>query len=215
MDYQPAYERQALEVSRILAHRESQSSHVGTLFLVEHPPVITVSRRPGARDHLIATQAMLDREGVTIEETDRGGDITYHGPGQLVVYPILDLNRLNLRLHDYMRKLEEAVIETCRVFDVPARRETGATGVWVYSPGDETAPARKVCAMGVRVRQWISMHGLALNVTTNLRHFQLIVPCGLVGRPVTSLAAELQHKTPTMDRVKDKLCEQLIRQFLG
>jgi lipoyl(octanoyl) transferase len=138
--------------------------------------------------HLLASPELLSRHGVALAETDRGGDITYHGPGQLVAYPILDLNLLGLGLHAYMRLLEDAVIETCGTFGIQAQREPGATGVWV--PGADGGSA-KVCAMGVRVRKWVSMHGLALNVTTNLEHFGLIVPCGLPGRPVTTVEREL------------------------
>lgn len=168
------------------------------LLLVEHdPPVITISARKTARQHLVATPDMLARAGVEVCETDRGGDITYHGPGQLVVYPILDLNTLGLRLHGYMRLLEQVVIDTLARFGIEGHRDEAATGVWV---GDS-----KICAMGVRVSRWVTMHGLALNVTTNLDHFDLIVPCGLVGRGVTSMARELGEACPSMDEVKEAL----------
>jgi lipoyl(octanoyl) transferase len=175
--------------------------------MLEHDPVITISRRPGARAHLIADEARLAREGVTIAETDRGGDITYHGPGQLVVYPILDLNALRLRLHDYMRALEESVIRLCDRLGLHAQREPGATGVWIRTaPGEEPA---KVCAMGVRVTRWVSMHGLALNVNPRMDHFDLIVPCGLIGRRVTSLRALMGDRCPDMPSVKAMLAEAL------
>lgn len=166
------------------------------LLLVEHdPPVITVSARKTARQHLVATPDMLARAGVEVCETDRGGDITYHGPGQLVVYPILDLNTLTLRLHGYMRLLEQVIIDTLARFGIEGHRDQTATGVWVGGS--------KICAMGVRVSRWVTMHGLALNVTTNLDHFNLIVPCGLVGRGVTSMARELGEACPSMDHVKE------------
>ncbi|MCA9295444.1 MAG: lipoyl(octanoyl) transferase LipB, partial [Phycisphaerales bacterium] len=131
------------------------------LMLVEHdPPVITISRRPGARQHLIATEAQLAAAGVAVAETNRGGDITYHGPGQLVVYPILDLNVINLRLNGYMRWLEQIVIDTIGSFGVTGRRDACATGVWV-GDGDATAGMSKICAMGVRISRWVTMHGLA------------------------------------------------------
>ncbi len=168
----------------------------GYLLLVEHdPPVITVSRRAGAREHLVATDTQLAAAGVEVAETDRGGDITYHGPGQLVVYPILDLNMLGLRLHGYMRFLEQLVLDTLAAWGIEGRRDETATGVWV---GDS-----KICAMGVRLSRWVSMHGLALNVTTNLEHFDLIVPCGLTGRTVTSLHQELGEACPPIAQVKD------------
>jgi lipoyl(octanoyl) transferase len=206
MAYGPAYEVQMREHAAVLAARDAAGDAAGTLIFVEHDPVITVSNRPSAGENLLATAEMLDRAGVAVTRTDRGGDITYHGPGQLVVYPILDLNLLNLGLHDYMRLLEGAVIETCAAFGVAADREEKATGVWVRPRGGEGAA--KVCAMGVRVRRWVSMHGLALNVTTNLEHFALINPCGL-GRPVTSLSKLLGAGCPEMTEVKRVLGECL------
>ncbi|MBL9121668.1 MAG: lipoyl(octanoyl) transferase LipB [Phycisphaerae bacterium] len=209
MAYPEALELQRGAHAAVLAAREAAGRLPMPIFLLEHdPPVITVSRRPGAADHLLATPELLAMQGVTIAETDRGGDITYHGPGQLIAYPILDLNRLGLRVHSYMRWLEQVVIDTIAGFGVQGHRDACATGVWVggepnYSSGTCAAPAggRKICAMGVRVGRWVSMHGLALNVSTNLAHFGLIVPCGLVGRPVTSLAVECAAP-PTMDEVK-------------
>jgi lipoyl(octanoyl) transferase len=177
MSYLPAWEEQNRHVTEVLAARERGEPEVGRLLMVEHDPVITVSNRAGAAANLVASPEALRMAGVSVERTDRGGDITYHGPGQLVVYPILDLNLLNLGLHAYMRMLEAAVIDTCAAFGVSARRDAAATGVWVGEPG------AKICAMGVRVRKWVSMHGLAINVTTDLSHFGLIIPCGLIGRP--------------------------------
>lgn len=205
MNYASAYRVQAEALEAVLASRASPAPILGRIHLVEHDPVITISRRPSARTHLVASPEALARAGVTVAETDRGGDITYHGPGQLVVYPVLDLNALRLNLHAYMRLLEEAVIETCGRFGVRAGRDPSATGVWVGSP-----PA-KICAMGVRVRRWVTMHGLALNVTTDLSHFDLIVPCGLAGRAVTSLQRELGDACPTMPEVKRVLTDSLLR----
>jgi len=199
--YAPAFERQRLAHEEVLAARESGSPLAGIILLVEHDPVITVTRRAGP--NLIATPQQLDRAGVNVAETDRGGDITYHGPGQLVVYPILDLQRLGWNLHRYMRELEQVVIDACAGWGVQARRDPGATGVWVGEP-----PA-KICAMGVRIRRWVTMHGLALNVTTDLSHFDLIVPCGLPGRPVTSLHRLLGAQCPPIDAVKRALVEGL------
>lgn len=229
--YRAAYDRQVAELERVATSRETNGSHIGTLLLVEHDPVITMSNRPTAASNLTATPDMLARAGVTVEPTDRGGDITYHGPGQLVAYPILDLNRLHLRLHDYMRLLEEAVIGTLAAYGIEGTREQGATGVWVgqtakgkRQPVDANAPSApppfaesrfpiplppsKIAAMGVRVRRWISMHGLALNVNPDLTHFNLIVPCGLTGRSVTSMAKVL-GTPPPMHEVKQTLVQQL------
>lgn len=180
------------------------------LILVEHdPPVITVSRRRGADRHLVAPPARVAAAGIEIAATDRGGDITYHGPGQLVVYPILDLNVFGLRLHSYMRFLEQIVIEVLDAFGIRGDRDPEATGVWVA--GEASAASRKICAMGVRVSRWVSMHGLALNVTTNLEHFDLIVPCGLVGRSVTSMERELGDACPPMSAVKDAMTRSFLR----
>lgn len=210
MEYRAAYQNQLHHVAEVLAARERGEPETGRILFVEHvPPVITVSRRPGAAAHLLATPAQLSAHGVVVEETDRGGDITYHGPGQLVVYPIIDLASLALGLHDYMRLLEQAVIDTCAAFGVTAHRDCGATGVWVGE-----SPAAKVCALGVRVKRWITMHGLALNVATNLEHFGLIVPCGLAGRPVTSLQRLLGPACPSMERVAGEL-EMRLRSALG
>ena len=245
LGYAAAYELQVEHLERVLAARDAgEASRVGCVLLVEHdPPVITITRRPEAPSHLLASREVLARAGIEVHETDRGGDITYHGPGQLVVYPILDLNLLKLRLHDYMRLLENTVIAVCGHFGVPAARDVCATGVWV--PGRkagaeeqhregaragaeadggpfagsacEAAPpgSSKICAMGVRVRRWVSMHGLALNVTTNLDHFRLIVPCGLAGRGVTSLQHELRGRAapPPMPEVKQVLVDELRRQL--
>jgi lipoyl(octanoyl) transferase len=209
--YAAAYEVQLEHHAEVLASRERGEPESGRILLVEHdPPVITISRRPGARAHLLASEELLARYGVTIAETDRGGDITYHGPGQLVVYPIVDLNHLKLGLHDYMRLLEASVIDCCAGFGVAADRDPSATGVWVPGGGHSA----KICAMGVRVRRWVTLHGLALNVTTNIEHFGLIVPCGLVGRGVTSLARELSEGCPRMDTVKSSLAAALVARLL-
>lgn len=225
MEYAAAYAVQQVHHAEVLALRENPEAGEapGRILLVEHDPaVITVSQRKDARQHLVATPETLSRHGVTVAETDRGGDITYHGPGQLVVYPIIDLNAHKLRLHDYMRLLEDAVIDALAEFGVRGQRDAGATGVWVGGKWDvappsgiadveeeEPKPKAKICAMGVRVRRWVSMHGLALNVTTNLEHFKLIVPCGLAGRPVTSLRELLGEKCPEMGRVKQVLAGTL------
>ena len=165
-----------------------------TVLVVEHPPVFTMGKS-GDRAHLLDTTGALAAAGADYVEVDRGGDVTFHGPGQVVVYPVLDLDRLStaggqpLRdLHRYLRELEEAVIRTCAEWGVAAGRVPGRTGVWVGP--DARGPERKVCAMGVRCSRWVTMHGLALNVTTDLGWFERIVPCGIDDRGVTSLAAE-------------------------
>lgn len=219
MSYAEAYKVQCARQQRVIDARSPEENgasiffareHVGVVLLVEHDPVITISRRASATKNLLASPRQLAQAGVQVAETDRGGDITYHGPGQLVIYPILDLSAMNVGLHEYMRMLEGAVIATCAKFGVEAAREQGATGVWVPSVR-ETSPA-KIAAMGVRVKKWVSMHGLALNVTTDLRHFDLIVPCGLAGRRVTSLQRELEEACPSAPEVKTELVGAIARE---
>lgn len=196
MSYSVAYAEQLVVLERVLAAREAGGT-IGEILLVEHDPVITVTRKAGAAEHVTAPKELLARMGIEVVETDRGGDVTYHGPGQLVVYPIVDLNLLNLGLHEYMRLLEETVIRYCARHGIHGVREPGATGVWVDSPVH--GQMAKIAAMGVRVRRWITMHGLSLNVSPDLRHFSCIVPCGLVGRPVTSMREQLGEKLPPIE----------------
>ncbi len=214
LGYAAGLERQRVEHERVLANRENDGRPLASILVVEHDPVLTVSKRPSARENIIVGAERLEALGIEVHETDRGGDITYHGPGQVVVYPIVDLNRVGLNLHAYMRLLEEAVIRTCSTFGLEAGREEGATGVWVPSrvhPGQRA----KICAMGVRVRRWVTMHGLALNVSTDLSHFETIVPCGLTGRAVTSLRAELGNDAPSQPEAAASVCGHLIELLFG
>lgn len=210
--YANAYELQQRHHAEVLAGREESSAQLGRLIFTEHHPVITVTRRPGVAGHVLFPKETLAERGVELAETDRGGDVTYHGPGQLVCYPIVDLNRLGLRLHEYMRALEESVIRTMADFGITARRDPGATGVWVDRPDQ---PATKVCAMGVRVRRWVAMHGLAINVDPDMSHFGLIVPCGLAGRPVVSMRQLLGDDCPSTERVARVLSGRLAEVLLS
>lgn len=162
-----------------------------TLLLLEHPPVITlgVKTRRGP-NHIVASEETLAGAGVSVHETGRGGDVTYHGPGQLVGYPILDLAPDRKDVHVYVRDIEEVLIRTAAAFDIEAKRVPGLTGVWVGPDGRE----EKLAAIGIRISRWITSHGFALNVSTNLDHFNLIVPCGIVDRQVTSLEKLLGRK---------------------
>jgi lipoyl(octanoyl) transferase len=155
-----------------------------TLLLLEHPPIITlgVKTRRGP-NHIVASEQKLADQGVKVHETGRGGDVTYHGPGQLVGYPILDLAPDRKDVHVYVRDIEEVLIRTAAAFGIEAKRVPGLTGVWVGPVGHE----EKLAAIGIRISRWITSHGFALNVSTNLDHFDLIVPCGIAGRRVTSL----------------------------
>jgi lipoyl(octanoyl) transferase len=209
MRYAEAFERQRAAHAAVLAAREAGAAEPGELLMVEHEPVVTVSKRATAADNVLATPALLARHGVELAETDRGGDVTYHGPGQVVAYPIVDLNVLGLNLHAYMRLLEEAAIATLARWGLTGLRDPEATGVWL--PGADGRPERKIAAMGVRVRRWIAMHGLSLNVSPEMAHFGLIVPCGLVGRPVTSMRLELGTATPPVAEVSAAVAEELQR----
>ena len=201
MAYEPCLEVQRELQRAVIAGREQSDSSPFHLILVEHdPPVITVSKRPTATNHLLATEEQLQLAGVQVCATDRGGDITYHGPGQLVGYPICDLNALSLRLHGYMRFLEQNIIDVLTQFGIEAHRDMCATGVWIGNA--------KICAMGVRLSRWVSMHGFALNVAPNMSDFQLIVPCGLEGRSVTSMKEILGEQCPTIEEVKEVVSEQ-------
>ena len=156
--------------------------------------------KSGKIKHLLLEQKALEQKGIEFYQTNRGGDITFHGPGQLVVYPILDLDNFFTDIHKYLRFLEEAVIGTLKEYGLKATRSPGETGVWL----DVGTPfARKICAMGVRASRWVTMHGLALNLNTDLGYFDHIVPCGIIGKGVTSLAKEL-GKEIDVERVKEK-----------
>jgi lipoyl(octanoyl) transferase len=227
MAYRQAWDRQLEVHEEVLAGRYPD----GVLILVEHPPVVTIGRHPNSAQHLLASPDLLQRRGVEVVETDRGGDITFHGPGQIVGYPIIPLNRYHLNLHAYMRLLEETILRTIARYGLQGLRLKGATGVWINrrapalaagEAGGESAEVvccsdvpppgntdwAKVCAMGVKLRRWVTLHGWALNVTTDLAYFNLINPCGL-GRPVTSLSALLGPQCPSIEEVKRDLAGEL------
>lgn len=198
--YADGYALQQRHHEQVLASRDSDNPELGRALMIEHDPVITVTRRPDAPGHVLASEALLASQGVELHQTDRGGDVTYHGPGQLVCYPIVDLNAAGLRIHEYIRALESAVIATLGELGIEAHADPEATGVWVQPQHAFTGeqPA-KVCAIGVRVRRWVTLHGLAINLDPNMDHYKLIVPCGLAGRPVVSIAQILgRDNAPTM-----------------
>lgn len=181
-----------------------------TLLLLEHPPIITlgVKTRKGP-NHIVATAEELQREGVVVHDTGRGGDVTYHGPGQLVGYPIVNLAPDHKDVHVYVRDLEDVLIRTAAAFGIEAKRVLGLTGVWVGEDGRE----EKLAAIGVRISRWITSHGFALNVSTNLSRFNLIVPCGIADRGVTSLEKLLGRRV-AMDEAMDTV-ERAFAQFHG
>jgi lipoyl(octanoyl) transferase len=180
-----------------------------TLLLLEHPHVLTLGVRRGGRANIVAAPEVLRERGVTVVEAGRGGDVTYHGPGQLVGYPILDLRPDRQDVHRYVRDIEEALIGTCGDFGVRAKRLEGLTGAWVRHParGDE-----KIAAIGVRISRWITSHGFAINVNTDLEYFKLIVPCGIADRGVTSLAA-ITGAPLEMRAVEDAMARHFARVF--
>lgn len=178
------------------------------LLFCEHPHVYTLGKS-GDESHLLMQEPFLDSIGASFYRINRGGDITYHGPGQLVGYPILDLENFYTDIHLYLRMLEEAIILTCRDYGLVAGRIEGLTGVWI---DPESENARKICALGVKASRWISMHGFALNINTDLSYFSHIVPCGIATRGVTSLQQEL-GRLMNISEVKTKVLEHLTQLF--
>jgi len=193
----------ALELQRQWASARTQRLVGDCLLFVEHPSVITLGR--GAkRRHLLADEDLLRAQGIEVWEIERGGDITFHGPGQLVGYPILDLTRHGKDLHRYMRRLEEVLIRTLHRYGIHGERSAGQTGVWVHGA--------KIASIGVHVSRWVSRHGLALNVSPDLSAFDLIVPCGLSGIRMTSMAALLKRQVP-VQAVAEAVAEQFALVF--
>jgi lipoyl(octanoyl) transferase len=178
------------------------------LIFVEHPPVFTLGKS-GKEAHLLVDQARLQEEGIDYHPVNRGGDITYHGPGQIVGYPILDLDHYFTDIHKYLRYLEDVVIKTLAEYGLTAGRSDGETGVWLDAG---TPLARKICAMGVKASRWTTMHGFALNINTSLKHFGLIVPCGISDKQVTSLHLELGRELD-LEEVKNHLKKHFVDQF--
>lgn len=179
------------------------------LLLVEHPHVYTLGKS-GDLKNLLVSEEDLKKKNATFYKINRGGDITYHGPGQLVAYPILDLDNFFTDIHKYLRFLEETVIRTLAEYGLKAERSEGETGVWL----DVGTPfARKICAMGVRASRWVTMHGLALNVNADLGYFDNIIPCGIEGKAVTSLNVELGKKEVSLEEVQQKLLKYFAELF--
>jgi lipoyl(octanoyl) transferase len=198
--YAEAWERQRTLFDAVVQAKQQGLPHPDRLILVEHPPVYTLGRS-GKAGNMLLNEAQLQAIGATLYHIDRGGDITFHGPGQLVAYPILDLEHYGLGLKEYIHVLEEAVIRTCAAYGVTGTRVPGATGVWLDK---DTPRERKICAIGVRSSHFVTMHGLALNVNTDLNYFRYIHPCGFIDKGVTSLALECGHAVD-MHEVKQRL----------
>lgn len=169
------------------------------LLFCEHPAVYTLGKS-GKVEHILISDEEREKQGIEFFKTNRGGDITFHGPEQLVVYPILDLEKFYTDIGKYLRNLEEVIIRTLAHFNIVAERSNGETGVWIDA--NNKGKARKICAIGVRCSRWITMHGLALNVNTNLQYFNYIIPCGIANKQVTSIQKEL-GQTILMEEVKN------------
>ncbi len=193
-----------LELQRGLVEDRKAGRIPDTLLLLQHPHVLTVGVKKDGRSHILATPDRLSSLGVEVFETGRGGDVTYHGPGQLVGYPIFDLNPDRRDVHQYVRDIEEVMIRVCAAYGIDAGRSKGFSGAWV---GDE-----KIGAIGVRISRWVTSHGFAFNVTTDVNFFNLIVPCGIADRGVTSLQA-LLGQAPPMVEVEDLVVKQFAAVF--
>jgi lipoyl(octanoyl) transferase len=215
MDYQKAWDYQTEIFNKViemkLANREQADKKPtdNYLFFCEHPHVYTLGRS-GSKDNLLASPELLKEKKASYYEINRGGDITYHGPGQIVGYPILDLDNFFTDIHKYLRYLEEAVILTLREYGVKAGRIKGLTGVWVDY--ENMNRARKICALGVKTSRWVTMHGFAFNVNSDVSYFENIIPCGIPDKAVTSLHLELGGKLKIQE-VEEKLLRHLTEIF--
>jgi len=217
IDYKLAWDLQesllAETVRQKMENREREESEkhppIHHLLFCEHPPVFTIGKS-GDEKHLLADEKKLEEIGATYYKINRGGDITYHGPGQLVGYPIFDLDYFFNDIHKYLRYLEESVMLTLAEYGISSGRVAGLTGVWL--DGDDDRKARKICAFGVRCSRWVTMHGFAFNINNDLNYFNSIVPCGIVDKGVTSLSLELGYEVP-MQEVKEKVLKQMMSLF--
>ncbi|MFL5554112.1 MAG: lipoyl(octanoyl) transferase LipB [Gemmatimonadaceae bacterium] len=196
---------EALELQRSIARdRISGTIPQDVLLLLEHPPVVTLGR--GAKEkHLVASPEFLQSKGVELFEVERGGDVTFHGPGQLVGYPIIDLKRHRQDLHWYLRTIEQALIHTLEDYGIPGERNTAYTGVWTRG--------KKIASIGVHARDWVTWHGFALNVTTDLSYFDLIIPCGIDGVVMTSVARELGVGDISIQDLRDRISAKFAEAF--
>lgn len=202
----------ALELQQTLVRLVKEARITHTLLLLEHPPVITLGRNAGA-ENIVASREFLSANGVELHETNRGGDVTFHGPGQLVGYPIFDLRAFEPRIGvvDFVRKLEEVLIRTCGDLGVVTERIPGLTGVWTQND-----PPGKIAALGVHISRAVTSHGFALNVNTNLDYFKLIIPCGITDKPVTSLEQEMAQSALSRGRklpALEDIAQQVARNF--
>jgi lipoyl(octanoyl) transferase len=201
-DYQEELFQEIVQTKILNKNSETVQATNNHFLMVEHPPVYTLGKS-GDMSNLLLNENQLKSKDISFYKINRGGDITFHGPGQIVGYPILDLDNFFTDIHKYLRLLEETIILTLADYNIVATRSTGETGVWI----DVGTPfARKICAMGVRASRWVTMHGFALNVNVNLGYFDHIIPCGIKGKAVTSLNNELQVAQVNETKVKERIC---------
>jgi lipoyl(octanoyl) transferase len=193
---------QIVAIKRANRSDDTESLTPNYFYWVEHPPVITLGKS-GLPKHLLLNELQLKEKGIEFFTTNRGGDITFHGPGQIVGYPVLDLENFFTDIHKYLRLLEEVIILTLQEYGLSGERSEGETGVWL---GVGTPAARKICAMGVKASRWVTIHGFALNINTDLSYFDYIIPCGIQGKAVTSLQQELGKEIPLLE-VKEKIAK--------
>lgn len=187
-DYQESLFDEIVEIKEKNRKAEVKKESHNYLLFCEHPHVYTIGKS-GNEENLLISEEFLASKGASLFKINRGGDITYHGPGQIVGYPILDLDNFGVSIKNYIHGIEEVIIRTLKHYNIHATRSNGATGVWLDT--DNPSKARKICAIGVRTSHWVSMHGFAFNINTNLDYFNYIVPCGIQGKAVTSLQNEL------------------------
>lgn len=213
-DYKEAWEEQERLFQAIIDQKtenrriESPSPTPNYLIFVEHPHVLTLGKS-GVMEHLLMSEEFLKQKHISFYKVNRGGDITYHGLGQVVGYPILDLDNFFPDIHKYLRSLEEVIILTLADYGLKGERSQGETGVWLDVG---TSKARKICAMGVRASRWVTMHGFALNVNTDLNYFNYIVPCGIADKAVASLQTELGREVP-LEEVKQHITRHFLEVF--
>lgn len=217
IDYKDAWDHQEVLFHNIIQEKlknrnkafEEQSRTPNYLLFCQHPHVYTLGKSGDAK-HLLINEKELKKKGASFYHINRGGDITYHGPGQIVGYPILDLDNFMTDIHKYLRSLEEAIIITLKDYDVDAGRIAGLTGVWLNY--NDKKYAKKICAIGVKTSRWVTMHGFAFNVNTDLTYFDFIVPCGIEDKSVTSLSMELDREVPIAE-VEEKVKSNIASVF--
>lgn len=202
--YSDAWQQQTELFDTLVAAKQKGQNYENRIIMCQHPHVYTLGRS-GKENNMLLSEEQLHKIGATLYHIDRGGDITYHGPGQLVCYPIINLEDYHLGLKEYVHLLEEVVIRVCASYGIKAGRLNGATGVWLDG---ETPRARKICAIGVRSSHFVTMHGFAFNVNTDLRYFSYIHPCGFIDKGVTSLQKELGREVDL-----DEVIERVISEF--